>query len=113
MADVFSVSAPLMIRSPHGGEKVIAELFPCDDGLIFFEIFWDQLPKGEGIYHIRGPIRGEGPWKAGDYVINLLGCQGTHPELAADFSQWQVYRETVAQYPDTETLQIWAKDFSI
>lgn len=111
MADLFSVRAPLMIRSPHGGEKVIAELFPADNGIVFFEIFWDQLPDNQGLYHIEGPIHGEGPWKVGDYVINLLGCQGSHPELAADYSQWQMYRESVEGYPNEDGLKAILESF--
>jgi len=104
MAELFSVRAPLMIRSPHGGEKVIAELFPHPEGILFYEIFWDQLPGDQGLYLVRGAIKGEGPWKVGDYVINVLGCQGSQPELAADYGQWQLYLASNPGYPDRESL---------
>ncbi|MBD3620132.1 MAG: hypothetical protein HUJ28_11740 [Chromatiales bacterium] len=100
MAEIFTVTSPLMIKSPHGGEKVIAELFPHPDGILFFEIFWDQMEANDGIYVIKGELKGEGPWKVGDYIINLLGCQGTNPDLAEDFSQWQMYLQSpLSDYP--------------
>ncbi len=111
MADLFSVRAPLMIRSPHGGEKVIAELFPHPEGILFFEIFWDQMPGQQGVHLIKGEISGEGPWKVGDYVINILGCQGTHTDLATDFSEWQLYRQMSTDYPDTGELAQMAAEF--
>jgi hypothetical protein len=112
MAVLFSMTSPLMIKSPHGGEKVIAELFPHPDGIIFFEIFWDQMEANEGIYVIEGDVTGEGPWKVGDYIINVLGCQGTNPELADDFSQWQMYRQSpLGAYPDRDAIEALAKEF--
>lgn len=112
MAELFSVKAPLMIRSPHGGEKVIAEIYPHPEGIIFFEIFWDQIPDDGGIYIIRGEIKGEGPWKVGDYVINVLGCQGSQPELANDHSQWQMYLQSATtDYPDATQREAIAQRF--
>jgi hypothetical protein len=47
----------------------------------------------------------------GDYVINLLGCQGTNPELATDYSQWQLYRECAENYPDEDELKVILESF--
>ena len=105
MVDLFSVTAPLVIRSPYGGEKIIAELFSHPEGIIFFEIFWNQLEKNNGVFVIKGEIKGEGPWKIGEYVINILGCHGTNAELAEDFAQWQVFRQSAyCDYPQTEEI---------
>jgi hypothetical protein len=110
MADLFSVASPLMIKSPHGGKKVMAEVFPHPDGIMFFEIFWNLMEDNNGVHIIRGELKGDGPWKVGDYVINVLGCQGTDPELAEDFSHWQSYMQTpINDYPGSDEIREVAK----
>ena len=113
MADLFSVTSPLMIKSPRGGEKVIAEIFPYQTGIVFFEIFWNQIADDQGIHIIEGEIQGDGPWRIGSYIINLLGCHGTNQQLAMDFSQWQMYLQTpVNDYPDHLFIQDLARRFT-
>lgn len=106
MADLFSVTAPLRIKSPHGGEKVIAEIFQHPYGIVFFEIFWNQLVEYQGIHFIQGDIKGEGPWKVGGYVLSVLACHGTDATLAADYADWQMYLQTpVNNYPDMRKIE--------
>ena len=106
MADLFSVTSPLLIKSPYGGAKIIAELFPHPRGIVFLEIFWNELRDNQGFHFIEGEVQGIGPWKLAGYVINLLGCHGANPELAQDYSQWQIYRQAVTnEYPDIETIE--------
>ena len=105
MADLFSVTAPLLIRHADGRHQVMVERLPHVDGLVYFLPFWNQLPAGEGIGFVHGDLRGEGPWKLGEAVITVLGCQGTHPQEAAEFAEWQMYREQLADYPDRQELQ--------
>jgi hypothetical protein len=113
MADLFSLTSPLMIKSPHGGKKVIAELFRHPQGIVFFEVFWNLMDVNEGVHFIAGEIKGEGPWKVGEYVIHVLGCQGTDPELAEDFSQWQSYLQTpMNAYPEPDEIREFAKSFA-
>ena len=64
--------------------------FQHPDGILYFRPFWDQLHDGEGIQIVTGEIKGEGPWKVGDAVVTVLGCQGTNPEQAAEFADWSV-----------------------
>lgn len=104
MADLFSMTAPLMIRFPDGEKHIMAEYFPHPDGLLFFEVFWQQ--GGESAIHrVTGDFKGEGPWKVGDCVINVLGCHGSDPELASLFSEWQTYRQMSEDYPDEESIR--------
>jgi len=101
MADLFTVTAPLVIKSPHGGEKAIAEIFQQEKGIVFFEIFWNHLAGYQGIHFIPGDIKGEGPWKVGDYILNVLGCHASNAELAEDYAQWQMYLQApLNDYPD-------------
>ncbi|MBD3609510.1 MAG: hypothetical protein HUJ30_03085 [Gammaproteobacteria bacterium] len=112
MADLFSITSPLMIRSPHGGEKVVAELYPHPDGIVFFEIFWNHEDEQNGIYVIEGDVTGEGPWKVGEYVINILGCHGTNPALVEDFAQWQTYLQSaLSGYPKQDEVDEVALSF--
>mgnify|MGYP001821699222 FL=1 len=110
MAQLFSMTAPLMIRTPQGVEQVIAEIFPHPEGLVYFDLYWHQGQPEETIHFVRGAVRGEGPWKIGDYVINVLGCHGSNAELASAFQQWQSYLQTAADdYPSPPLVAAIAK----
>ncbi len=98
MADLFSITAPLLVRYPDGTKHVMVELFRHPDGLVYFRSFWDRLPRRKGILVLSGEVRGEGPWKVGDAVITVLGCHGTNPDEAAEFSQWQFHLEQIGDH---------------
>lgn len=94
MADLFSMTAPLLIRHKTGARHIMVERYPVanGDGLVYFEIFWHrQRPASQAIHRITGQIKGDGPWKIGDSIITVLGCQGTDPELASAYAEWQSY----------------------
>ena len=100
MADLFSVSAPLMIRGPEGDGKVMAEHFPHEEGMVYFDLYWHLGQPDETIHVLKGPIKGEGPWKIGDYVVNVLGCHGTDADLAMAHDNWCQYLAGAAEgYP--------------
>jgi hypothetical protein len=106
MADLFTVTAPLMIRCPGGDRRVMAELFRHAEGLLYFELYWNRMPAGHGVHVIAGELRGDGPWKIGDCVITLLGCQGSEPELAGEYAGWRQYLEQCRDgYPAREELE--------
>lgn len=103
MTDLFSITAPLMIRNPQGEEQVIAEIFPHPNGLVYFDLYWHLGQPDENFHLVEGTLSGEGPWKIGGYVINVLGCHGTNAELATAYQQWQTYLQTTADdYPPSE-----------
>ncbi|MDH5543995.1 MAG: hypothetical protein OEZ43_00290 [Gammaproteobacteria bacterium] len=93
MAKLFTVTAPLTIRSPNGDKRVAAALYPHPEGILYFELYWDVVAQEQGIefaaHVIRGEIKGEGPWKVGDHVLHVLGCHGSEPQLAHLFECWQ------------------------
>lgn len=100
MAQLFSMTSPLMIRTPQGEERVIAEIFPHPEGIVYFDLYWHLAQPEETIHLIKGTLSGEGPWKIGDHVINVLGCHGTNAELASAYQDWQTYLQTAtADYP--------------
>ena len=100
MADLFTVTAPIKIRLPDGEQQVIAELFPHPDGLLYFELHWQQ-DKDSRIHLIEGELKGEGPWKIADHILYVLGCRGTDADLAVEFDEWRTWRmEQPGDYPD-------------
>lgn len=92
MADLFAMTAPLMARWPGQPGCVVAERIVAPGGLLVFEPFW-HLAAGvdDRIHWLPGRVRGEGPWRIGKAVLTVLGCQDSHPALAAEFSRWQEY----------------------
>jgi hypothetical protein len=110
VANLFSVTAPLLIRYPDGRREVMVECLAHPAGLVYFRPFWDRLGPGQGIRRVEGEVRGDGPWKVGDAVVTVLGCHGTDPAEAAEFAQWRVYREQLADgYPDADGLRHMAR----
>ena len=106
MADLFSITAPLLIRHADGHQDVMVERLPHAAGLVYCRPFWNQLPPEQGMRFVSGEVLGEGPWKVGDAVVTVLGCQGTHPQQAAEYAEWQSYREQLGDdYPDTDELR--------
>jgi hypothetical protein len=105
MADLFSVTAPLLMRYPDAAEHVMVHRLRHPQGLVYFRSFWDRMPPAEGIVLAAGVIRGDGPWKVGDAVVTLLGCHGCHPEHAAEYADWQLHlAECRNDYPESEQL---------
>lgn len=98
MADLFSITAPLLIRLPDGAQHVMAERFPHPNGLVFFELFWNLRDPNETVHRVEGPLKGDGPWKVGDAVVRVLGCHGTDGVLARQFDQWRAY---LTEHADT------------
>jgi hypothetical protein len=100
MTDIFSMRPPLMIRLPAGEKRVMAECFPHPKGMLYFDLFWHVGDTQETAHPVEGPVKGDGPWKAGKAVVRALGCHGTDHELAAAFEDWRQYLlENVDTYP--------------
>ena len=79
----------MTIRYPDGTRHLMVERFAHPEGVLYFEPFW-HLAGGDGGVHLaRGPVRGEGPWKVGDAVVTVTGCQGSDPEMALELAAWQ------------------------
>lgn len=100
MADLFRVTAPLLIRLPTGDMHVLAECFPHARGLVYFDLFWHLGNPHKGVHVVEGILKGEGPWKIGDAVVRVLGCHGTDGALARRFDEWRAYLgENADVYP--------------
>jgi len=97
MADINSVTAPLVLREPQGTEKVIAACFTHPQGVLYLDLFWHQSTPQQAAHLISGELLGEGPWRIGEHRLRVLGCHNTDPHLADQFAAWQQYLQA---HPD-------------
>ena len=93
MADLFSVTAPLMVRFPDGEKRIMVERFRLADGLLYLEPFWTQQHPDHAFRRVEGALKGEGPWKIGEAVVTVLGCQGTDPAMAELYARWRTHMQ--------------------
>lgn len=103
---LFEMRSPIYIRYPNGEKRVVEQLFKHADGVLYFELFWEQDPA-YSIHLIEGEIQGDGPWRVGECTFHVLGCNHTHPQLCELHSFWQ---HEVLMHPEkfrsAEVLQI-------
>jgi hypothetical protein len=62
MADLFTVTAPLLIRRPDGRQHVAAEIFRHPHGVVYFELFWNLRDPEQSVHVVTGTFKGDGPW---------------------------------------------------
>lgn len=110
MADLFTVTAPLLVHHPDNTIHLVADLFPHPDGVLFFELHWYE--RGPDAAHlVNGRILGEGPWKINKTIIRLLSCGDT--ELSMQWNEWQQYLSSPAvestPYLDKEAIKLFAR----
>jgi hypothetical protein len=105
MADLFSVTAPLAIRFPGGDKRIMIERLAHENGVLFLPPFWMNRPVQDVLCFVPGPVKGEGPWKVGDAVVQVLGCHGTDPDLAGEFARWQTHLEQIGNYPERAAIE--------
>lgn len=112
MPDLISVTAPLMIRFPNGDKGIMVERFPTADGILYLEPFWTRMNPDEAFKKVEGVISGDGPWKVGDAVVTVLGCQGTDPDMAALHARWQTHmQEPGFELPPRDIVDALAREF--
>ena len=106
MANLFAMKSPLVIRFPDGRKYIMAEYFRHPEGLLYFDLYWHQYEDGRGVHLVEGEYKGDGPWKVGDCVINVLGCHGSDPELASLFAEWQTLMQMSPEaYPSEDEIR--------
>ena len=111
MADLLSVTAPLVVRFPDGRKCIMVERFPLANGLLYLEPFWTQQDPGVAFQRLEGPLKGEGPWKVGDAVITVLGCQGTDPVMADLHARWQTHiQQPGFEFPPRDIVEALARE---
>jgi len=106
MNNLFSVTAPLTIKYADKSKKIVIEKFPHKEGLLIFEPFWHINGLSESVHLIKGELKGEGPWKINECVINVTGCEGSDPEMAQLVTEWQAYLSVPEQkYPNDDQIR--------
>lgn len=106
VADLFTVTAPLVIRFASGEKQIMVERLAYRDGLLFLPAFWTDSGIDTALRFVAGPIKGDGPWKVGDSVVTVLACHGTDAELANEFNCWQTHLQQVGEvYPAAEKIE--------
>jgi len=92
MADLYTLTTPLLVRYPDGEQRLIADKYMHPHGMIYAEPYWleSESPRA---YLIKGTIKGEGPWKIGDVIVRLLSCGDT--EEAMQWANWQQHLMSV------------------
>lgn len=112
MAELLQVTAPLLIRHPDGTRHIMVERFAHPEGLLYFEPFWHlHRPAARAIHLARGGIRGEGPWRLGEAVVTVLGCQGSDPGMAGLYAEWQAFLQSGAPgYPAAAAIHALARE---
>jgi hypothetical protein len=110
MADLFSVTAPLLAHYPDKTFRLVVDIFPHPAGILYFEPYWYE--RGPVAAHtINGVLQGEGPWKVGQTVIRLLSCSDT--DLSMQWNEWQQYlsgpQAEATPYQDDEAIKFFAR----
>ena len=88
MADLFTVSHPMLVRYPDGNIRIIAETFKHTSGLVYVEPYWLASDKPVAAL-LAGEIKGDGPWKVGDVIVRLLSCADTEQKM--QWAEWEQY----------------------
>ena len=91
MADLFTLTAPLLIQYPDGEKRLLVDKYPHPRGMVYTIPYWMETPEPLVIL-AEGEIKGEGPWKVGDAIVRLLSCGDT--ELSMEWAQWQQFLQT-------------------
>ncbi len=89
----------IVIKSPRGGRRIAAELFPLKDGAVFFDIFW-YGSSGHPMHRIPGPMfEGTDYWEFGDFEkdgdwTGWVFDPKHDMDLQGDKDSWEAYKKT-------------------
>jgi len=97
MANIFTLTAPLLVRYPDGEQRLIADKFTHPQGMFYVEPFWLES-KPPVVHLLTGDVKGEGPWKIGDVIVRLLSCGDT--EQSMQWAQWQQFLSSCPEHHD-------------
>lgn len=105
MAQIESVTTPLVIKFSDGNERVVAACFPHPKGLLYLDLFWHHSTPDQAAHLLPGTLSGEGPWRIGDNLIRVLGCHHTDPALQLQYLPWKEYLEShPSDYPERDQI---------
>jgi len=88
MAELLTVTSPLLVRYPDGEHRLVSETFKHPLGVIYAEPYWLES-KSLAVYLLKGEIKGQGPWKIGEVIVRLLSCADVDYKM--QWAEWQQY----------------------
>ena len=91
MVELFTLTAPLLVRYPDGEQRLVAEKFTHPQGMVYAEPFWLESDSPIA-YFLGGDITGDGPWKIDNVIVRLLSCGDI--EYSMQWAQWQQYLQS-------------------
>jgi len=94
MADIFTVTSPMLVRYPDGEQRLVAETFKHPLGIIYAEPYWLES-KYPAAYLLKGEVKGQGPWKIGEVIIRLLSCADVEHKM--QWAEWQQYLSSCSE----------------
>ena len=88
MADIYTLTAPLLVQYPNGEQRLVADKFSHSSGMVYTVPYWleGEIPAA---YLVTGEVKGEGPWKIGDVIVRLLSCADTEHKI--EWAGWEQY----------------------
>lgn len=99
---------PLIIEIAPDNIRMIAEIFPTVNGIVFFDYGWHLEESAHPIHQVKGKITGTGPWRVGDAKIHELNQDDTQARHRA----WWEWIEIIKKnYPPRERIEEIARRF--
>jgi hypothetical protein len=85
---------PLIIHTIHGGDRLIAEIFPHENGgIVFFDIGWCFNDSSFPIHAVEGKIeqskKGLPEWRVGGLLVRELLHDGGDDPYWREWEGWQ------------------------
>jgi hypothetical protein len=112
MPDLFEMKRPLSVNFTDGSKTIAVAYYPHAQGMVFLEPFWEQKADGQKALVVKGDVKGDGPWRVGNAVFSLVGCQGTDPDLAQLLAEWEFHLQSVgAEYYEPEQIRELAREY--
>lgn len=112
MPDLFEMKRPLAVNFTSGQKTIAVAYYPHADGVVILEPFWEQKPPEKKAVVLTGEVRGDGPWRVGNAVLTLVGCQGTDPDLAQLLAQWEFHlQDAGSDYYQQEDIRALAREY--
>ncbi len=87
----------IVILIPNHGTRLAVEIFPYEDGAVFFDVGWPES-SGHPMHVLPGPIEGrDGYWTFGDYEkdgrwIGMIYDLETYPIFQQNNDTWERYK---------------------
>lgn len=99
---------PLIVEIAPDNRRMVAEIFPAADGIVYFDYGWHVNVGVHPIHAVTGKITGKGPWRVGETVIRELELDDPQ-RYWLDWRDWQAI--CVKNYPPRDRIEAIARRF--